>query len=76
MPEFPWRHDSMLPARVLEHNDYSGSFNPTTRDPPILRKLIAARELNIPVWTFPFYKRQWESELATNFAVAFEFAVE
>lgn len=69
----------MLPDRVLEHNDFSGAFNPTTRDPPILRKLIAARELNIPVWNvmpIPFHKHEWEMDLADNFAVAFEFAME
>jgi len=69
----------MLPDRVLERNDYSGAFNPTTRDPPILRKLIAARELNIPAWDvmpIPFYKHEWEADLSNNFAVAFEFAME
>eukprot|EP00984_Skeletonema_dohrnii_P034351 scaffold33535_cov134-Skeletonema_dohrnii-CCMP3373.AAC.1 len=74
----PWRHDPSLPERVLQHNDYSGAFNPTARDPPILRKLIAARELNISAWDvlpIPFYKHEWESDLATGFAVAFEFAV-
>eukprot|EP00985_Skeletonema_marinoi_P033321 scaffold41018_cov146-Skeletonema_marinoi.AAC.4 len=74
----PWRHDPSLPERVLQHNDYSGAFNPTARDPPILRKLIAARELNISAWDvlpIPFYKHDWESDLATGFAVAFEFAV-
>jgi hypothetical protein len=74
----PWRHDPSLPERVLQHNDYSGAFNPTARDPPILRKLIAARELNISAWDvlpIPFYKHDWEVELATGFAVAFEFAV-
>ena len=74
----PWRHDPRLPDRVLQHNDYSGAFNPTARDPPILRKLIAARELNIPVWDvlpIPFYKHDWEVDLALNFAVAFEFAI-
>lgn len=68
----------MLPERVLEHNDYSGAFNPTTRDPPILRKLIAARELNQSVWDvlpIPFYKHEWEAKLASNFAIAFEFAL-
>ena len=76
---FPWRHDSVLPERVLEHDDYSGEFNPTTRDPPILRKLVTARELNISgfdVLPIPFYKHEWEVELATNFVVAFEFALE
>ncbi|KAL7538692.1 hypothetical protein ACHAXR_008728 [Thalassiosira sp. AJA248-18] len=76
---FPWRHESILPERVLEHNDFSGAFNPTTRDPPILRKLIAARELNFSAWDvvpIPFYKHAWEAELANNFAVAFEFAME
>jgi hypothetical protein len=75
---FPWRHDSILPDRVLERNDYSGTFNPTAGDPPILRKLIAAQELNIPVWNvipIPFYKHEWEVTLANNFAVAFQFAV-
>lgn len=75
---FPWRHDSILPDRVLERNDYSGTFNPTARDPPILRKLIAARELNIPAWNvmpIPFYKHEWEVTLANNFAAAFQFAV-
>jgi len=69
----------MLPDRVLQHNDFSGPFNPTTRDPPILRKLIAARELNIPFWDvmpIPFHKHEWEMDLANNFAVAFEFAME
>lgn len=68
----------MLPDRVLERNDFPGAFNPTTRDPPILRKLIAARELNISVLDvlpIPFYKHPWEVRLATNFAVAFEFAM-
>lgn len=75
---FPWRHDSILPDRVLERNDYSGTFNPTARDPPILRKLIAARELNIPAWNvmpIPVYKHEWEVTLANNFAAAFQFAV-
>ncbi|KAL7539270.1 hypothetical protein ACHAWF_006360 [Thalassiosira exigua] len=75
---FPWRHSSMLPDRILERNDYSGAFNPTARDPPILRKLIAARELNIPVCNvlpIPFYKHEWEVDLANGFAVAFEFAM-
>jgi len=74
----PWRHDPSLPERILQHNDYSGAFNPTARDPPILRKLIAARELNISAWEvlpIPFYKHDWESDLATGFAIAFEFAV-
>lgn len=74
----PWRHDPSLPERVLQHNDYSGAFNPTARDPPILRKLIAARELNISAWDVlpvPFYKHDWEVDLAAGFAVAFEFAV-
>ena len=69
----------MLPERVLEHNDYSGAYNPTARDPPAFRKLIAARELNIPVLDvlpIPFYKHEWEINLANNFAVAFEFAME
>ena len=69
----------MLPDRVLEHNDFSGAFNPTTRDPPILRKLIAARELNHSAWDVlpvPFHKHEWEIDLANNFAVAFEFAME
>lgn len=68
----------MLPERVLEHNDFSGAFNPTARDPPILRKFIAARELNISAWDVlpvPFQKHEWEVELANNFAVAFEFAM-
>jgi len=68
----------MLPERVLQHNEYSGAFNPTNRDPPIIRKLIAARELNISAWDvmpIPFYKHEWETELTTNFAVAFEFAM-
>lgn len=68
----------MLPTRVLEHNDFSGAYNPTTRDPPILRKLIAARELNISAWNVlpvPFHKHEWEIDLANNFAVAFEFAM-
>ncbi len=76
-PGFPWRHDSILPDRALERNDYSGTFNPTAGDPPILRKLIAARELNIPIWNvmpIPFYKNEWEITLANNFAVAFQFA--
>lgn len=75
---FPWRHDASLPDRVLQHNDFSGAFNPTARDPPILRKLIAARELNISAWDvlpIPFYKHDWEIQLALNFAVAFEFAI-
>lgn len=74
----PWRHDPSLPERILQHNDYSGAFNPTARDPPILRKLIAARELNISAWEvlpIPFYKHGWESDLEIGFAVAFEFAV-
>ena len=74
----PWRHDPSLPERILQDNDYSGAFNPTARDPPILRKLIAARELNISAWEvlpIPFYKHGWESDLAIGFAVAFEFAV-
>lgn len=69
----------MLPDRVLEHNDFSGTFNPTTRDPQILRKLIAARELNISAWDVipvPFHKHEWEIDLANNFAVAFAFAME
>lgn len=74
----PWRHDPSLPERILQHNDYSGAFNPTARDPSILRKFIAARELNISAWDvlpIPFYKHEWESDLATGFAIAFEFAV-
>ena len=74
----PWRHDSAPPERVLQHNDYSGAYNPTARDPPILRKLIAARELNISAWDvlpIPFCYHDWEFDLVTGFAVAFEFAV-
>ena len=74
---FPWRHESILPDRALERNHYSGTFNPTATDPPILRKLIAARELNIPIWNVmpvPFYRNEWEVTLANNFAVAFQFA--
>ena len=66
--------------KVLAHDDFSGAFNPTARDPPILRKLIAARELNIPLCNIvpvPFHKHEWEVNLATtNFAIAFEFALE
>jgi hypothetical protein len=77
--EFPWRHDSSLPERVLECNDLSGPSNPTTRDPQFLRKIIAARELNIPIWDalpIPLHKNSWEVTLADNFAVAFSFAME
>jgi hypothetical protein len=76
---FPWRHDSSLPERVLERNDLSGPFNPTARDPKFLRKIIAARELNIPIWDalpIPLHKNSWEVTLADNFAVAFSFATE
>lgn len=76
---FPWRHDSSLPERVLERNDLSGPFNPTARDPQFLRKIIAARELNIPIWDalpIPLHKNSWEVTLADNFAVAFAFAME
>mmetsp|Transcript_31935 Transcript_31935/g.68965 ORF Transcript_31935/g.68965 Transcript_31935/m.68965 type:complete len:437 (-) Transcript_31935:126-1436(-) len=76
---FPWRHAPTLPDRVLAHNDYSGQFNPTTRDPYILRKLIAARELNVSAWNvlpIPFYRHEWECDLANGFAVGFGFAVE
>mmetsp|Transcript_20916 Transcript_20916/g.39561 ORF Transcript_20916/g.39561 Transcript_20916/m.39561 type:complete len:389 (+) Transcript_20916:77-1243(+) len=76
---FPWRHAPTLPDRVLAHNDYSGQFNPTTRDPYILRKLIAARELNVSAWNvlpIPFYRHEWECDLANGFAVGFGFAME
>ena len=56
-----------------------GTYNPTARDPPILRKLIAARELNVPLWDvvpiYPFQKYQWELDMVNNMAVAFEFAI-
>ena len=55
-----------------------GTYNPTARDPPIFRKLIAARELNIPICDvvpIPFVKHEWELDLVNNFAVAFEFAI-
>eukprot|EP01083_Nonionella_stella_P200250 733545_1 len=75
---FPWRHDSLPPDRILEHEDFSGQYNPTKIDPPILRKLIAARELNIPlsqIIPVPFHTHEWESDLAINMAVGFEFAI-
>lgn len=76
---FPWRHNSSLPERILERNDLSGSFNPTARDPKFLRKIIAARELNIPIWDalpIPLHRNDWEVTLANNFASAFTFAME
>ena len=74
---FPWRHESTPPARVLEQIDFSGM--PNNCRARFVRKLIAARELNISFWEvlpFPFYTHEWENELASNFSMAFGLALQ
>jgi hypothetical protein len=73
---FPWRHSPNPPTRLLHKDDYSGM--PNNVRARFVRKLIAARELNLSIWDvlpIPFYKHEWEEELAKNFSVAFGLAI-
>lgn len=75
---FPWRHDSEVPTRILEKNDFSGM--PNNYRSRFVRRLVACRELDISplaaIGPIPFFARSWETEMANNFAIAFELALE
>jgi hypothetical protein len=75
--KFPWRHSPTPPTRLLNNDDYSGM--PNNIRARFVRKLIAARELNLTFWNvlpIPLFGNQdWEEELASNFSVAFGLAL-
>ena len=74
---FPWRHESRLPARLLEYDDLSGM--PNNFRGRFVRRLVSCKEMNLSPWDAiprPFFARGWEEELANNFKTAFELALE
>eukprot|EP00985_Skeletonema_marinoi_P024384 scaffold16932_cov145-Skeletonema_marinoi.AAC.3 len=77
IPTFPWRHSPTPPSRLLQNDDYSGM--PNNFRARFVRRLIAAKELNLNFWNvlpLPFgYAQEWEEELAGNFSVAFGLAM-
>lgn len=78
-PTFPWRHSPTPPTRLLENDDYSGM--PNNWRARYVRRLIAAKELNLSFWhVIPLpqlfgQQHEWEEELASNFSVAFSLAM-
>jgi len=73
---FPWRRSPTPPTRLLNNDDYSGM--PNNIRARFVRKFIAAKELNLSLWDvlpIPFYKHEWEEELARNFSKAFCLAI-
>ena len=79
IPNFPWRHSPTPPTRLLEADDYSGM--PNNWRARYVRRLIAAKELNLSFWhVIPLphlfgQQHEWEEELANNFSVAFGLAM-
>lgn len=71
---FPWRHVSALEPlpRVLEEDDLSGL--PLNTRSKFVRKVLAARELDVP-WLHILFTKSWENELAQQFSWAFRRAV-
>ena len=74
---FPWRHESELPTRLLEKDDFSGGPNNFRKR--LFRRLLSCRDLNLSTFEaipIPFLARGWEQELANNFLMAFKLALE
>lgn len=74
---FPWRHESELPTRILEKDDFSGM--PNNFRARFVRRLVSCKELNMSMFDaipIPFFTRGWEDELANNFLMAFGVALE
>lgn len=65
---FPWHHSPSLPDRILNKDDLSGM--PNNMRARFVRRMIAGRELNLTIWDIlPLgFEREWEEELAGNFA--------
>mmetsp|Transcript_9173 Transcript_9173/g.16584 ORF Transcript_9173/g.16584 Transcript_9173/m.16584 type:complete len:449 (-) Transcript_9173:560-1906(-) len=78
---FPWRHSPVPPARILRNDDLS--HMPNNVRARFVRRVVACKELNVngtPWWNavpLPFgMRREWERELANNFALAYGLAME
>mmetsp|Transcript_12603 Transcript_12603/g.27340 ORF Transcript_12603/g.27340 Transcript_12603/m.27340 type:complete len:410 (+) Transcript_12603:228-1457(+) len=74
---FPWRHESDLPTRLEDRDDFSGM--PNNFRARFVRRLVACKELNLSALDsvpIPFFAHDWEYDLANNFQTAFELSLE